>query len=573
MEYDYIGLTGLEIGGFQIFDALTYIPIRRITFLFGPNSAGKSAVEDALLLCQEMLSHSSFDSSPYGDSFGERFERLKRHWRRTSESPTTYAENLHLHLRGNIGTRIQSSLASYLGRKVVDACFEEKLNKIEIRTTFTAGDPDYELDGDISRNLELRINGKTALKMDEWERIGVNFGHPLIKSTPAIHDFAGTAKLFPKFMTIGEGWVWFKGSRVRVDEKKEFDLDAYRVGWEGVRDNEKKDMLDSFRNGRKADEKISLPTELFPALDEFARYYNYLFMIVRGNLDIQTTIVPASRKIPSEKELVFLISSDDELDNSLEKFYFESRGLPEFAGLARSFAAKLFPEGKHQISTRMGRVPEAMLSKNANCMLRDHLFVERGYRLDMEYRVILDPEQFQDICADHSEKRVPGEFLLLVRLFLVDAQGRKYSFDEVGSGLGYVLPVLCAACDPKIELAMLQQPELHLHPALQAALGDVLIESTRNVKDVGSKTLIVETHSEHLLLRVLRRIRQTQQKIGHPSELSIEADDVAVLYFDPRPDDTTHVTRLRISPEGEFMDRWPRGFFAERDKELFDGDE
>jgi predicted ATPase len=124
-------------------------------------------------------------------------------------------------------------------------------------------------------------------------------------------------------------------------------------------------------------------------------------------------------------------------------------------------------------------------------------------------------------------------------------------------------------------MAMLQQPELHLHPALQAALGDVLIESSHIAqgKNIIIKRLIVETHSEHLLLRILRRIRQTQEKIGYLPELSIEADDVSVLYFDPRPDDTTHVTRMRISPEGEFMDRWPRGFFAERDKELFDDDE
>jgi predicted ATPase len=45
---------------------------------------------------------------------------------------------------------------------------------------------------------------------------------------------------------------------------------------------------------------------------------------------------------------------------------------------------------------------------------------------------------------------------------------------------------------------------------------------------------------------------------------------VCVLYFDPSPDGTTSVKRLRITEDGEFMDRWPRGFFAERDQELLD---
>ena len=112
---------------------------------------------------------------------------------------------------------------------------------------------------------------------------------------------------------------------------------------------------------------------------------------------------------------------------------------------------------------------------------------------------------------------------------------------------------------------LLQQPELHLHPALQAALGDVFIECSSD-----QNQLVVESHSEHLLLRLLKRIRQSNGSRPPPAELRLGADDVSVLYFDPLPDGTTRVVRLRISDDGEFMDRWPRGFFAERDTELFD---
>ena len=100
---------------------------------------------------------------------------------------------------------------------------------------------------------------------------------------------------------------------------------------------------------------------------------------------------------------------------------------------------------------------------------------------------------------------------------------------------------------------------------MQAALGDAFIESSGPVKQI-----FVETHSEHLLLRLLKRIRQTHLDVAIAPELRLHADDLCVLYFDPSIDGTTKVKRLRITEDGEFMDRWPRGFFGERDLELFD---
>ena len=96
-------------------------------------------------------------------------------------------------------------------------------------------------------------------------------------------------------------------------------------------------------------------------------------------------------------------------------------------------------------------------------------------------------------------------------------------------------------------------------------MGDVFIEA-----NALGKQILIETHSEHLLLRILKRIRQTHLQVDIAQELKIRAEDVCVLYFDPSPDGTTTVKRLRITEDGEFMDRWPRGFFGERDQELLD---
>src|SRR5436190_10927514 len=52
--------------------------------------------------------------------------------------------------------------------------------------------------------------------------------------------------------------------------------------------------------------------------------------------------------------------------------------------------------------------------------------------------------------------------------------------------------------------------------------------------------------------------------------VSLEAEALAVLYFNPMMDDRTEVVHLRVADSGEFLDPWPRGFFNERDTDLFD---
>ena len=151
-------------------------------------------------------------------------------------------------------------------------------------------------------------------------------------------------------------------------------------------------------------------------------------------------------------------------------------------------------------------------------------------------------------------------------MHLKDNHGRTLKFDEVGSGIGYVLPVLIEALNPKNKNGMLflQQPELHLHPALQASLSDVLIQAAVD------RRIVAETHSEHMILRALKRIRQTFNETLLDKDLQLTHEDVAVNYFEPQLDGSTKIHIIRIAPDGDFIDRWPNGFFPERDQELFD---
>lgn len=585
-------LTSLELAGFQVFETLTHIPIKRITLLFGPNSAGKSAVEDALLIASKWLGDSSSDTLPSDRS--KRFKQLKRHWRKTGGGEKDYSPILRLHLGIRIPAKAENILTyklTALFAKAEESGFSEAdYSEIQVKYTFhletTSDNPE---DFGCARNIEVLINDEPVVSLIEFEKLGVNLAHPFIIGISNGYDFQIIAGKYPDLLSVEDGWVWIHGP-VELDENKQFDIGLYKFGVEEERQWREGIGEEGWVKDGEHGYYFVLPEVLYKALKEVSRILDCTLNIF-SNVKIRIPIVPASRRIPSEQDLTFLVSScrsdDDPLritsfnpqgtqprfcDNPLKEFGFTSQGAPEYSELARSFASALFPQNAEMNATDATTQREAdrELANNVNYMLREHLFTEKGYRIDWDYRAILNPEQYKEIIDGSTDEDLIREFVGLVRLFLVDASGRKYSFSEVGSGLGYVLPVLCALSG---DIALLQQPELHLHPALQAALGDVFIESTnRKDGEYGQKRLMIETHSEYILLRALRRIKQTYEKRVSP-ELFIEPDDVAVLYFDPRPDDTTRVTRLRISHGGEFLDRWPRGFFAERDKELFDDNE
>jgi len=135
----------------------------------------------------------------------------------------------------------------------------------------------------------------------------------------------------------------------------------------------------------------------------------------------------------------------------------------------------------------------------------------------------------------------------------------------VGTGVAQVIPILIGALAPGTNVYTVQQPELHLHPAAQCQLGDVFIcQSAKYPRRVQ----VLETHSEHLILRLLRRIRETTDNETTDPRLIFEPTDLSVIYVS-REIDGMMVHPLAVSAEGEFKTKWPDGFFNERSEELF----
>lgn len=119
---------------------------------------------------------------------------------------------------------------------------------------------------------------------------------------------------------------------------------------------------------------------------------------------------------------------------------------------------------------------------------------------------------------------------------------------DVGFGVSQILPVLVLCYYvPEGSTVILEQPEIHLHPAVQAGLADILIDAsmTRNIQ------ILVESHSEHLLARLQRRI----------AEERLRPTDVA-LYFCDLPAGASVLTPLEVNVFGEIVN-WPDGFFGD----------
>jgi hypothetical protein len=138
------------------------------------------------------------------------------------------------------------------------------------------------------------------------------------------------------------------------------------------------------------------------------------------------------------------------------------------------------------------------------------------------------------------------------------------SFEEVGTGISQFLPVVLWCMEPP-ELFAIKQPELHLHPGMQSELGDLLLSCRKT--SAASGNVIVETHSEHILLRVLRRIRETQQGTVENEVDRVTPDDVCVLYVE-NLGDRSIVRHMPISEDGRLIHDWPGGFFEEGLREL-----
>jgi predicted ATPase len=124
---------------------------------------------------------------------------------------------------------------------------------------------------------------------------------------------------------------------------------------------------------------------------------------------------------------------------------------------------------------------------------------------------------------------------------------------HVGFGLTQVFPIIVAALSAKLhDILLIENPEVHLHPAGQAQMGQFLAD----VAQAGVQ-VIVETHSDHILNGIRRSVKSER----------LPAENVAIHFFRPRSSDAAQVMSPVLDGSGN-IDSWPDGFFDQFDKDM-----
>lgn len=175
---------------------------------------------------------------------------------------------------------------------------------------------------------------------------------------------------------------------------------------------------------------------------------------------------------------------------------------------------------------------------------------------------------------------------LLFQIGLKDHHTKTYiSPLNAGAGLSQILPILAALAvmrqgrrpgeqrRPTIgrgrnqKMLIIEQPELHLHPRMQADFAEVLVDAQLSFASQPNRRetsqIIVETHSEALMLRLQKLIRQGK----------ISQTQVSVLFVDQFAGGGNLAQELRLDADGNFKDTWPTSFSDIRWSEQLDDDQ
>ena len=545
-----IKLTAIELENFQTIGSRTVIPIRDLTLMFGPNGAGKSAIYDSLDLLKIIF------SNDWGKDSSYLIELLER-WSNNSANPKTLGVGIQFELDPEWKI---DHLAGYSSLSIFNRISCASLNE------------DYLED---FRGQTFKIFGKFRRAypyqkdwvFDEFQ-ITNTAGKILQLEQQADDFFENKVRIFEKdwLDTIRHDDPYKKNIKFNSNGESYYELKFASLiseikadKWFGdVSSQQIEDYLDN------KDTVIALSESINETIEFFKLFANQSM-----NWDEENSggLIFGSRTVPTPQELIFAVSGLSSQNKkpaiiNNEEILRNVKGLinPNFSQwevIAKSFSEDLC---KEQLKTE-DEYWQLTEHQKINSLLSEDLFLDNGYQISGDVRCLVNAEDllnYETLDAINYSK--------IVSLNLIGPNGKKVEINDVGSGIGYVLPVLSSLAGKGISL--IQQPELHLHPALQSALGSVIVKCVENKIHYNAFTLI-ETHSEHLLLRIMRLLKTSNSRTEEVIK-PITFENVCILYFQPKGNGTTAIKRLRLGPDGQLIDRWPDGFFEERYKDIFD---
>lgn len=205
---------------------------------------------------------------------------------------------------------------------------------------------------------------------------------------------------------------------------------------------------------------------------------------------------------------------------------------------------------------------EGELMKEVNAWLSDESRLRTGHRLErVEFKEVPVPSLFHQVFERGLTEDDIGELQELylslqerTEIALRDFQkGILVAPGDVGVGISQMVPVVVAALRQRGGVLAIEQPELHIHPAIQVGIADLFIRAVRADPDrlFAGKSLLIETHSEHIMLRLLRRIRERTENELPPGVDGLSVEDLSVIYVES-DDQGVRFRPLRVDKDGEF---------------------
>lgn len=550
-------LNSIEIGNFKAFAEPQKIPIRPLTLIYGANSSGKSSILHSLILARHAqetgdldvhrtnVGGEAVDLGGFRQYIHQRDASLRVNW--TMELGTIELSSFYT--GSNIP--IKNTSASFsVGIALDDRDHPLPNEPTEIHS--------YEVFGDKQSLMRMSRRSDGKLQLDR-----LNHEHYAIREM--LNNLAGPSldkratlnfnELDDVISEIVSDIVDFGGKF--LPEKLENSLSTKFGFWldilwkdEKPQDGVSSDVLKQYVNivinallstitGTIYDEMSRLkylgPLRSFPPRSlVFSQHHDpnwnsgggYAWDVVRSNSQVRELInewLSAPNRLQTAYELVVreLVAIDD-LDKPLLS------GLEE----VELDMEPLYDDYRHHSPT--GAVP-----------------------------VVQDVEAEVTRLCDHIRS---SDINKLNELVMIDKRSNTIvSHRDIGIGISQVLPVLVGAYAAQNQLMAIEQPEIHLHPALQADLGDVFIQSALGD---GNNRFLIETHSEHLLLRIMRRMRQTHNEELPDGVPKVTPKDVCLLFVQPIGTSSA-IRHLELDDEGRLLDVWPGGFFEEGFRERF----